>query len=162
MNLQQITCLWVFSIVIAVVWLVMWYLMQDPNPPATRYSAVAQIENSSHLLEKLKTVAICILVVLAVVQFKYAVAVKRADTVHVAAAYNFTKAVEQARARTITSDSLALDTASATINDETATRSDRRHALRVVNLVLSHALAYRDTKKAMIKLDSLLSTSWKF
>lgn len=34
--------------------------------------------------------------------------------------------------------------------------------MRVVNLVLSHALAYHDTQKAMVKLDSLLSTSWKF
>lgn len=127
-----------------------------------KHQTVAQIENSSHLLERLKTAAICILVVLAVVQFKYAVAVKRADTVHVAAAYNFTKAVEQARARTITSDSLALDTASATINDKMSTEHDRRHAMRVVNLVLSHALAYRDTQKAMVKLDSLLNNSWKF
>ena len=113
-------------------------------------------------LESLKTTAIVILVVLAVVQFKYAVAVKRADAMHVAAAYNFTKAVEQARQRTITSDSLALDTASATINSETSTKNDKKRAMRVVNLVLSHALAYRDTQKAMKKLDHVLDVSWHF
>ena len=150
------------AITFIAVFLLMSYLMQDPKPPATNYSAVAQIEDSSHLLEKLKTVAICVLVVLAIVQFKYAAEVRRADAVHVAAAYNFTKAVEQARSRTITSDSLALDTASAIINDNRSTKHDRKHAMRVVNLVLSHALAYRDTEKARVKLDSLLNIGWKF